>query len=333
MASRTKRVAHLLGPSRGGIRRHVRYLAAHPPAGFETLGVFGPPDLADYFAGLPFTPARSPLRARLPAGADVVHVHGLEAAVATLARRTAPIVMSVHTDIDTQGRTARSRLLHRAARLLAGRADAVIASSERVARRFPQARVIYPVTGWLPAPQRSRAEVRAELGTPPDRVVVVCVARLHPDKGLEQFVGAVVASGAEGWICGDGPLQESLSRLVAGTSVRLLGYRDDVSEILAAADVFALPSVGEAYGIAVAEAIGAGLPVVASTAGAMPAIAGDAGVVVPAGDAHAFADAVKDLVTDEARRRELAERARHVLLPDPDSLVRAIGAVYDEVLR
>jgi glycosyltransferase involved in cell wall biosynthesis len=333
MGPRTKRVAHLLGPSRGGIRRHVRYLASNPPPGYETLGVFGPADLRDYFADVQFTAVKSWFRFRMPNGADLMHAHGLEAGTVVLRPRRTPVVLSVHTDIDTQGRTAHSRVVHRTARFLAARADAVIASSERVAVRFPQAHVILPATEALVQPSRSRSDLRSELGTPDDRVVVVTVARLHPDKGLDLFVDAVDESGAEGWICGDGPLREALERRVQGTSVRLLGYRDDVSEILHSADVFALPSVGEAYGIAVAEAIGAGLPVVVSSAGVMSDISRDGGIVVPAGDARAFTDAVTTLVRDPVRRRELAERARKVTLPDPIALVRAIGSVYDEVTK
>ncbi len=326
-----RRVAHVLGPSRGGMRRHVRYVSENPPPGYETLGVWSPDDLREYFGSATFHRSGFLARMRPPDDADVIHAHGFEAGLLALRFRRSPVVLTAHIDLETQGRTARSRALRTLARVCAARADAVIAVSDRAARRFPKARVIAPAVDALPAPTRSRAEVRAELGSSEDRVVVVTVARLHPDKGLHHFVDAVAASGAEGWICGDGPLREELERLVAGTSVRLLGYRDDVENVLGAADMFALPSVGEAYGIAVVEAIAAGLPVVVSAAGAMPEIAGDAGLAVKPGDAAAFSAAVTHIATDDAFRRKLAENARRIGPPVPAELVRRIGAVYDEV--
>src|SRR5205807_6833425 len=127
-----------------------------------------------------------------------------------------------------------------------------------------------------------------------------------------------------GWICGDGPQRERLEAVARGTSVRLLGYRDDVADVLGAADVFALPSVGEAYGIAVAEALQAGLPVIATGTGAIREIVGEAGVIVGAADDVAFGEAVRDVVTDAHRRRELALRARQASIPDPRGLVARI---------
>lgn len=333
MAQATKRVAHVLAESRGGMRRHVRYLAEHPPPGYQTLGVWAPGSLGGYFAGLPFHAAGPTSRLRVPPGADVVHAHGFEAGLVALAPRRTPVVTTVHIDLDTQGRTAGSRSLRALARLCAFRADAVIAVSERAGRRFPGARVVPPAFAPLPPPRRSPAEVRAELGTSEDRVVVVSVGRLHRDKGLDLFVDAVSRTPAEGWICGDGPLRETLERRSAGTSVRLLGHRDDVEDILGAADVFALPSAGEAYGIAVVEAIAAGLPVVVSAAGAMPELAGDAGLVVDPGDGPGFTEAVRRIVEDAELREELAARARDVELPDPEDLVGRVGEVYDEVTK
>lgn len=329
----TKRIAHVLGPSRGGMRRHVRYVAEHPPDGYETLGIWSPDDLAEYFGRVPFHRSGSLARLQPPHEANVIHAHGFEAGLVALRFRRPPVVLTVHTDLYMQGRTATSRILRALARASVARADAIVAVSERAALPFADAHVIAPAFDPLPPPARTRSEVRAELGTPEDRVVVVTVARLHPDKGLDRFVEAVAATEAEGWICGDGPLRTELERRVSGTSVRLLGYRDDVTDVLAAADMFALPSVGEAYGIAVVEAISAGLPVVVSAAGAMPLIAGDAGLVVARGDANAFSAAVARLVSDDEYRHELAARARRIGPPDPQELVGRLGEVYDEVTR
>jgi glycosyltransferase involved in cell wall biosynthesis len=147
------------------------------------------------------------------------------------------------------------------------------------------------------------------------------------------LVDALRDTGAEGWLCGDGPLRAELEAKTRGTNVRILGYRSDVADVLAAADVFALPSVGEAYGIAVQEALTAGLPVVTSDAGAMPELVGDAGLVVRAGDRQAFIEATRRIVEDETLRTNLASRARTRMFEDPAALVAKIGAVYGSVER
>jgi glycosyltransferase involved in cell wall biosynthesis len=101
--------------------------------------------------------------------------------------------------------------------------------------------------------------------------------------------------------------------------------------VFAASDVFALPSVGEAYGIAVVEAVQAGLPVIATDAGAMREIVSGAGIIVR--DEAAFGEAVRDLVTKPDLRRELAQRARAATPPDPRELAERVGEVYRSVLE
>lgn len=315
----------------GGIRQHVRYLAAHPPDTYRTAGVWGPRALADFDWPVPFHPVASMWRLR-PPNVDVLHVHGLTVGMVSLRRRRPPVVLSLHMDIAAQGRTASSWILRAVAPRIAAAADARIGVSRLVAGSFSDVRVIAPAVAPRGAPTRSRQAVRAELGTPEDRVVVACVARLHPDKGLDLLIEAIGATDAEGWICGEGPLRARLEAEAAGTGCRLLGYREDIPDLLGAGDVFALPSVGEGYGIAVAEAVMAGLPVVASTAGAMADIVGDAGILVGPGDRAAFSAAVERVVRDDALRRELAERAGRRRLPAPEELVAEVGAVYDEVL-
>jgi glycosyltransferase involved in cell wall biosynthesis len=133
-------------------------------------------------------------------------------------------------------------------------------------------------------------------------------------------------------IAGDGPQRADLERLAQSSPVRILGYRRDVADLLAAADLFVLSSVGEGYPIAAVEAIAAGLPVVATRVGAVPEIVRDAGVLVDPSDVDGFVRAVGALAADASRRAELAARARAVVLPPPDELVARIGAVYDGVV-
>jgi glycosyltransferase involved in cell wall biosynthesis len=163
--------------------------------------------------------------------------------------------------------------------------------------------------------------------------VVLAVGRLHPDKQLDVFIRALEGSGAEGWIAGDGPERASLEAQTPGTGVRLLGHRSDVGNLLAAADVFALPAHAESYGFAVMEAVAAGLPVVATRTGAIEELVGDAGLLVDPDDARGFRSAVQKLVESQELRRDLAARARNRGLPSPAQLVARVGEVYDRVAR
>ncbi len=328
-----RRVAHVLGPSRGGIRRHVRYLAGHPPAGWETSAVWGPADLAPYFEGLPFRPLRRRDLARAGWDADVVHAHGLSVGAAALRPRRPPVVLTMHMDLPVQGRTAANPLLRAAAPVVVRSADAVIAVSGRIRSLFPRARYIPPAVDPLPAPARSRDDVRADLGAAGGDVVALALARLHPDKALDVLVEAVAASGAVGWIAGEGPDHSRLERLARGAAVRFLGYRDDVADLLGAADVLAMTSVGEGYPIAVVEAITAGTPVIATRVGAIEEIVADAGLLVPAGDRAGFAEALTRFTRDADLRAGLTARAREVRLPTPEELVARVGCVYEEVVR
>ena len=109
-------------PSSGGIRRHVRYLAAHPPEGFVTAGVRGPADLTEYFEGLGFRRlGRKPLRGA-PTGPDVDPRpradRRVRAILSTVAPGSPPVVVTVHTCVraDAARGDAGSRPARRAAR-------------------------------------------------------------------------------------------------------------------------------------------------------------------------------------------------------------------------
>lgn len=335
----------MLGPSSGGIRRHVRYLASHPPDGYSTSGVAGPGDLADFFEGLPFFAlggGTSPVDGARP---DLIHAHGLTAAARAL-RLTAlglsgpPVVASVHTSMRQTLRAgapgAGSRLTQRAmwaaARLALRRAAALIVVSTIVHEEMGFGEIVPPALDMPVAAPGARARVREELGTPPDRLVILAVGRLHPDKQLDIFIDSVAGTGAEGWVAGDGPQRERLSSLAEGTGVRLLGHRSDVGDLLAAADVFALPAAAESYGFAVMEAVGAGLPVIATRTGSIPELVGDAGILVAPDDAAGFREAVHRVATSPGLRSDLAEAARNRRLPSPAELAARVGAVYDRVL-
>ena len=157
-----------------------------------------------------------------------------------------------------------------------------------------------------------RAAVRAELGLEGD-FVLACVGRLHPSKGHEDLLQAMsevvrVNDGVRLLLVGEGALRPALESLIQelglGSVVTLLGHRSDAARIVAASDAFVLPSVVEGFGLAVAEAMMLGVPVIATNLDSIQEVVGPCGVLVPPRSPHALADAILSLVKDRPQRSE-----------------------------
>jgi glycosyltransferase involved in cell wall biosynthesis len=171
----------------------------------------------------------------------------------------------------------------------------------------------------------TRTRLRTAFGTPAERVVVVAVSRLVRPKGYAELARAMQAvPEAELWVVGERLASDRGEDMVAllraaglGHRLRLLGYRDDVPALLAAADVLVLPSYYEGLPMSVIEAMLSGLPVVASD---LPGIREQVvpevtGLLVPPRDAAALAAALGRVVRDPALRAAMgaAGRARAVV--------------------
>ncbi|WP_082490608.1 glycosyltransferase [Aureimonas sp. Leaf454] len=173
------------------------------------------------------------------------------------------------------------------------------------------------------SPVRSRAGVRATLGVSPSRPVILTVARLTEQKGHRHLLAALPAVLARHpdallLLVGTGPLHDEIagaaSEMGLDGSVVRLGGRDDVPDLLDAADLLVLPSLFEGLPLVVLEAMAAGLPVVATdVAGTQEAVvAGETGWLVPPADPAALAAAITEAFDDlpEARARGDAGRER-----------------------
>ena len=137
-------------------------------------------------------------------------------------------------------------------------------------------------------------------------------------------------------IAGSGPLAAELTAAAGryGADLVLLGERDDVPALLAAADIVAVPSRWEARALIVQEALRAGAPVVAAGTGGTPGLTGpDAAILVPPEDAGALAAAILAVLDDPVLAARLSEaaRARAAALPSPADAVTAARAVYRDV--
>jgi glycosyltransferase involved in cell wall biosynthesis len=283
------------------------------------------------------------------ADADLVHAHGLHAsfrAALALSGRRTPLVVTWHDHAQAEGPRAHLlRVLERRAAksatvVLGTTSDLVDRARSRGARdaRLAAVAVPRPRAGYE-HPERPRAKVRAELGVT-ERPLLLAVGSLDRHRGHELLLDA-----AHAWrradpaplvlIAGEGPLRPVLQRRIEAEDlpVRLLGRRDDVGELLAAADLALLPGSREARSVLAQEALHARVPLVAVRAGGIPELVGDAAELVPPHDAEAFAAAVVRLIGDPARRQELRERGLRQAAgwPTEDETVAQVLAVYDEL--
>ena len=138
-------------------------------------------------------------------------------------------------------------------------------------------------------------------------------------------------------IAGDGPLWDELQGRIRreGLAVRLLGHRDDVADLLAAADVVVLPSRWEGRPLVVEEALRAGAPLVATSVGGVPDMVGDAALLVPPDDAGALAAAVVSLLDEPTERVRLsaAARERARTFPTEDDTAAEARRLYAELSK
>ncbi|HEX2207917.1 MAG TPA: glycosyltransferase family 4 protein [Longimicrobium sp.] len=162
----------------------------------------------------------------------------------------------------------------------------------------------------------------ARLGLPPDALAVGFVGRLDPQKGadlLPELWERVQAAHPHAHlvIAGAGSCEAGMrERFGASDRVHWLGFRRDAHAVVRALDVLLVPSRTEAFGLAGAEAMAAGVPVVASTAGGLPEVVvdGKTGLLVPPEDLNATAAAVLRLAGDAGLRARLGRAGReHVL--------------------
>ncbi len=166
----------------------------------------------------------------------------------------------------------------------------------------------------------ARARIRAELDVPETRAVVIAVSRLVRHKGYPELATAMRdVPEAELWVVGERLASDRGENMVAllqaaglGDRLRLLGYREDIPALLAAADIFTLPSQFEGLPMSVIEAMLCGLPVVATDIRGPreQVVNGVTGLLVPPAEAAPLAKALAHLVAAPALRATLGEAGR-----------------------
>ncbi|THA74185.1 glycosyltransferase family 1 protein [Streptomyces sp. A0642] len=353
------RTVQVLGGGSAGSSAHVGSLAAGLVARGVQVTVCAPAalDRAYEFSatGAHFTPvprrsdpaAVAALRAAC-AGADVVHAHGVHAALRAalaLGGRQVPLVVTWHTRTHAEG--ARRRLLHLMERRSARAASVVLGASsdlvDRARRRGARDARLAPVA--IPAPRVPPSvpdgKVRAEIGATA-RPLIMAVGSLVPHHGYGTLLDA-----ARMWrrldpvpllvIAGEGRERAALRRRIKDEDlpVSLIGSRTDVPELLAAADLVVLPSRWEARSVLAQEALRIGAPLVATAVGGVPELVGDAAALVPYANAEALARTVARLLGDPAERERLAAAGplQAASWPTEDDTVAHVLSVYDELAQ
>lgn len=288
---------------------------------------------------------------------DILHTHGgIAGLYGRLAARKAGTPAIVHTVHGLHYLHYRNPAAKRAfialERRLSRSTDAVIfvsvADMERAARLRlalpPKARLIRNGVPPIP-PERLRdpAAVRAELGAV-GKPLVVAVSRLHRQKGVTYLLKAIPFVRAEipdvrVVVAGGGPLADRLGAEVkalrVGDNAALLGERTDALDILAAADLFVLPSLWEGLPYVLVEAAALGKPIVATDIDGVREVIrnGATGVLVPPRDPGALAASILFLLKDRAFTSRLGEAARNEI-PRQFSVERMISetaSLYLEV--
>jgi glycosyltransferase involved in cell wall biosynthesis len=367
--ARSARVALVMGQTAGGIGRHVSSLVPELIARGAEVRVIAPgsarrfanEDFGSRFIDLEIPRGMSVasnwaalrrLRRELT-GTDVVHAHGIRAGVlssfATKAARVPHLVVTMHGEVLEQKRGFKltARILDWASARRADRSIFVsraLANSSSRRRRRSGRLMVLPAGADLSSPveaEVSRARESLELGT--ETLAIVAVGRLHPLKGFDVLIdaaGRLRKGNFKLVIAGEGPERSHLETLIdsleVAPHVSLLGERDDARALIAAADVFCLPSLTEGSPLAVQEAMAFGVPIVTTSAeGILETMGGgDAALVVSPGDPIALADALDLMLSDADLRKTMQDKARSAArsLLDSTEVARRIADIYEELL-
>jgi glycosyltransferase involved in cell wall biosynthesis len=278
---------------------------------------------------------------------DVVHSHEFTMAVygAAAARWLGiPHIITMHGGQYVTSKWRRQVLLRWAFRSSA----ATVAVSEDTKRHLAKElslsdSVLRVVPNGVPARPGNRTATRAALGIPDDQVLLLAVGSLVPRKGHAVLIEALSTIGAGPWmlaIAGGGAEKDRLEALAASKGltahVKILGHREDVPDLLAATDVFVMPSLWEGLPLALLEAMLAGKPVIASRTSGIPEAVTDGvdGILTTPGDVAELASALRGVLADPARRLSLgvAARARAEANFTLDAMADGYLSVFREAL-
>ena len=284
---------------------------------------------------------------------DIIHTHGSQdswtAAFALYKLKDRPKYVRTKHNIFPIRNTVFNRWLYRKS------LDKIIVVAKSVARNLED-------IGWwdqesiaiIPAEvditrfddSISGEKVRAEFGIRPEVKVIGIVSRISPGKGHKYLIEAFSSlkhdkSNIELLICGAGKGQKELKKqaesLGVAEKVNFTGFREDVPEVLAAMDIFVLPSLSEGVATSLLEAMAMRKPVIATSVGGIPdyLFDGRTGLLVPPKNSSAIATQLRRFLSDENFAKRLGNEGRDVIEKNftPQQLVEKTLKVYREVIN
>jgi glycosyltransferase involved in cell wall biosynthesis len=282
---------------------------------------------------------------------DGLALAGLERVLDTEGKRLGAVALVHHPlALETGTDPTHARLLENAERSALALVRRVICPSHWTARSLTseygvppeKIRVVEPGVDLRPPSTSSR---RPAAGG--DTLNLLCVGTLTPRKGHALLFEALAELRDRPWhltcagsithdVATVAQLEKQLDRLALRARVSLLGNLDPdtLERHYERADLFVLPSYLEGYGIALAEAVARGIPVISTTGGAIPeAVPAGAGVLVPPGDGRALTKALATVLDDAAARERLAEGARNARaqLPTWRGAAEKLAAAVDSL--
>lgn len=344
------RVLQLIRPAEGGIRQHVLGILGGLDPGRYELTVGAPAEFLQSLSHdeavrqeiVPIAPLFSLARdsaaslrvAHLAAHVDIVHAHGLRAAwIASLAHlaRPFPFVVTAHNLVEPDNALTCAGL-----RTFGRRASLIIAVSHAIsdglaAGGVPEIKIAVIPNG-VDVDHFAKLPPRMSAGN----FVVGCIARLSVEKGVDVLLRAAeLLPNMRFIIAGDGPDRADLER-IAPSNVRFLGRIADIRNVLAEADVIAIPSRLEGQGIVALEAMAAGVSIVASRVGGLAEMLTDdatALLIVP-NSASELALALTRMAEDESLRQKLASQAKLLVRSEYSlpKMIESLEGVYAALL-
>ncbi|GAB6180451.1 glycosyltransferase [Desulfotomaculum defluvii] len=337
------KILHVVRPAAGGMKNHLINLIRYTDKNKFSISVACPPSTVLweelYHMGVNLIPI--PLEGEISPSKDyatihtlvkylhqsrttILHTHSSKAAlvgrIAGIIARTPVIIFTAHNSIFyEEWPWWKKKIYAMIEKILARFTDRIITVSDALKKELMEKEEIS--SGRLTTIYNgieiekfdidyNNEEIRKNLNIPVSGMVIGTIARLAPQKGISYLLKA--ASHLKEYnvtllIVGDGPLRQELEKEVLslglGDRVVFAGMRENIAQVLAALDIFVLPSVTEGLPLTILEAMAAAKPIVATRVGGVPEaiLDGRSGIVVPPKDPEALAVALAGLLGEKDR--------------------------------
>lgn len=279
---------------------------------------------------------------------DIIHSHGFKAnillAMAPAGLRVCPMVCTLH-GWTAAGKLSKMSVYEWLEKRLVGRFDTVIVVSEMIRDRLPPSRTpVRLIRNGIPDLSDMTPRRHASAEDPSEGALhILAAGRLSHEKGYDLLIRAVASLKERGvpvevTIAGEGSRRADLEKQIAdaglNSQVRLPGYINEMDQLFAEADVFVLCSRTEGLPMVLLEAMGRGVPVIATSVGQVPEVLGhgECGRLVPPGNWEALADAIKSRADEPPQYvNDTIERASSRVASNYSAA--AMSAPYCDVYR